>query len=63
MSLNPFSIENMKAELARAINKQADIQAMIDEWLVIDNTSLTDIRIAIKQLALIRAIDERNNQP
>lgn len=61
--IDSFSIENMKAELARAINKQADIQAMIDKWLAIDNTSLTDIKIAIKQLALIRAIDARNNEP
>lgn len=55
MSLDPFSIENMKAELARAINKQADIQAMIDVYEHTNHYPHASV--------LILQIKKRNNQP
>jgi len=60
---DPFSIENMKAELARAINKQADIQAMILEWSRSDQKDFSSEDMLLSATNLICDINCRNNQP
>jgi len=65
MPLDPFSIENMKTELARATNKQADIWRMISKWSrVKDGSDLQTMTDRWDEaITLINDVNERNNQP
>jgi len=60
---NPFSIENMKEEQARAINKQADIARMIQAWSHMDNHNFSNEGMLLNTTNLICDINDRNNQP
>lgn len=51
MPVDEFSIENMKAELARATNRRTDVLAMIKGW--------SESNPAVPAEVLIRAIEKR----